>query len=134
LESGILIPEDARSVVVCDVNDDARPDLFVGLNGAHPNLFLNQSKTGKPFSIRLKGSKGNPTAVGARVTVKIPKFKVQTAEVYGGSGYLSQSEAVLYFSAPKDARTAEITIRWPDGSEEKRELELEKTKIEIEKK
>ncbi|MDA7877625.1 FG-GAP-like repeat-containing protein [Akkermansiaceae bacterium] len=134
LESGVLIPEDARSVAVCDVNQDARPDLFVGINSAHPSLFLNQSKTGKPFSIRLKGAKGNPTAIGSRVTVSTPNIHLQSAEVYGGSGYLSQSEPVLYFAAPEAVRTVQITIHWPDGSEEQREIDLTKTKLEIEKK
>lgn len=131
LESGILIPEDARSVVVCDVNNDARPDLFVGLNGAHPSLFTNQSKTGKPFSVRLKGPKGNPTAIGARVTVNAPNMNLQSAEIYGGSGYLSQSEPVLYFAAPELTKNSSITIRWPDGSEEQRDIDLTKNRVEI---
>ena len=134
LKSGILIPDDARSVVVCDINNDARPDLFVGLNGAHPNLFLNQTNTGKPFSIQLKGSKGNPTAIGSRVTVKVSKMKKQSAEVYGGGGYLSQSEPILYFAAPLDAQAAEIMIHWPDGSVENRKVSLAETRITIEKK
>ena len=134
LASGILIPEDARSVVVCDVNHDARPDLFVALNSAHPSLFANESKTGKPFSIRLKGAKGNPTAVGARVTVNTRDINVQSAEIYGGSGYLSQSEPVLYFAAPELAKTVNVTVDWPDGSKEEREVDLTNPKVEIEKK
>lgn len=134
LESGVLVPEDARSVAVCDLNQDARPDLFVGINGAHPSLFLNQATSGKPFSIRLKGLKGNPTAVGSHITVRIPDFPLQSAEIYGGGGYLSQSEPVLYFAAPEAAKTVQVSIRWPDGSEEQREIVLQKASIEIEKK
>ncbi|MGJ8653871.1 MAG: FG-GAP-like repeat-containing protein [Opitutaceae bacterium] len=134
LTSGILIPEDARSVTVCDLNDDARPDLFVGINSSHPRLFHNQSATGRPFSIRLMGTKGNPTAIGARVTFNAPGYNMQSAEIYGGSGYLSQSEPVLYFAAPELANSAHITIRWPDGSEEQRDIDLTHAKIVIEKK
>ena len=134
LESGILIPEDARSVVVCDVNQDARPDLFVGINSGNPSLFVNRSKTGKPISIRLKGAKGNPTAIGARVTFNAPDISVQSAEIYGGSGYLSQSEPVLHFAAPEVGNSARITIRWPDGLKEQREIDLAITSVEIEKK
>lgn len=134
LASGILIPEDARSVAVCDVNDDARPDIFVGLNGAHPGLFINQSTTGCPIAIRLKGAKGNPTAIGALVTFNAAGINAQSAEIYGGSGYLSQSEPVLYFAAPKLANTARITIRWPDGLEEQRDIDLTKSRVEITKK
>lgn len=133
LASGIIIPEDARSVAVCDLNNDARPDLFVGLNSANPGVFLNQSKGGKPFSVRLKGTKGNPTAIGARVTVKAPNMNGQSAEIYGGGGYLSQSEPVLYFAAPESGTSAQITVRWPDGSEEQRDIDLKNTKVEIEK-
>jgi hypothetical protein len=134
LESGILIPEDARSVVVCDVNQDARPDLFVGINSGNPCLYLNQSKTGRPISLRLKGDKGNLTAIGARVTFKVPDISMQSAEIYGGSGYLSQSEPVLHFAAPELAQTGSVTIRWPDGSEEQRNIDLADSRVEIEKK
>ncbi|MGJ8652427.1 MAG: FG-GAP-like repeat-containing protein [Opitutaceae bacterium] len=134
LESGIQIPEDARSVAVCDMNNDARPDLFVGINSANPNLFINQATTGRPFSIRLKGAKGNLTAIGARVTFKAANINMQSAEIYGGSGYLSQSEPVLYFAAPELAQSAQVTIQWPDGSEEQRDIDLTDPVIEIVKK
>ncbi|MEP4078371.1 FG-GAP-like repeat-containing protein [Haloferula sp.] len=134
LASGILIPNDGRSVAVCDVNGDARPDLFVGVNSAHPSLFINRSESGKAFSIRLKGGKGNPTGIGARVTVKAPGFSVQSAEIYGGGGYLSQSEPVLYFAAPESANTVPVTIRWSDGSEEQRDVDLTNSKVVIERK
>jgi enediyne biosynthesis protein E4 len=133
MESGILITGDARSVVICDVNDDARPDLFVGTNSAHPSLLTNQSAKGRPFSIRLKGPKGNPTAIGARVTFTANGIISQTAEIYGGSGYLSQSEPILYFAAPERATTANITVRWPGGLEDQREFDLTNAKIVIEK-
>ncbi|MGJ8697781.1 MAG: FG-GAP-like repeat-containing protein [Verrucomicrobiaceae bacterium] len=133
MESGVLITGDARSVVICDVNDDARPDLFVGTNGAHPSLLTNQSTRGRPISIRLKGSKGNPTAIGARVTFAAEGIHSQTAEIYGGGGYLSQSEPVLYFAAPENAATGSITVSWPDGPEETREVDLANAKIVLEK-
>ena len=132
LESGLLVPEDARSVAVCDVNHDARPDLFIGINDAHPSVFINQAKTGRPFTIRLKGNSGNPTAIGAKVTLVTARIQSQSAEVYGGSGYLSQSEPILYFAAPEGAKLARINIRWPDGTEEKRDVDLKNTRLVIE--
>ncbi|MGJ8644113.1 MAG: ASPIC/UnbV domain-containing protein [Luteolibacter sp.] len=71
--------------------------------------------------------------MGARVTFSAPGINVQSAEIYGGSGYLSQSEPILYFAAPELANTARVNIRWPDGLEEQREIDLTKTRVEIEK-
>jgi hypothetical protein len=39
----------------------------------------------------------------------------RVAEVTAGSGYLSQSPAVLYFSAPEGTAAKSVSVRWPDG-------------------
>ena len=127
LDSGIIVPEDGRSSGICDLNNDARPDLFVGLNNAHPSMFINQSTEGNPLAIRLKGSTANPTAIGSQVTLIVPGMPKQTAEIYGGSGYLSQSEPVLFFAGPIEQphdSKAKLQIRWPNGSESVRDIDL----------
>ena len=41
--------DDTTSVALGDVNGDGRPDLFVGLNGDYPRVYLNNG-TAKPFT------------------------------------------------------------------------------------
>ena len=64
-------------------------------------------------AVRLAGRPGNPTGVGALVTAVDESGWKQTAEVYAGSGYLSQSSSTLFFGTGGGLR--EIRVRWPDG-------------------
>ena len=120
-ESGIAVPGDAKGAGYGDLNGDLHPDLVVGVNSASPALFLNLAKEKNriPLAIQLKSSKrGNPTAIGAKVTVKISEFLTPSAEVLAGTGYLSQNSAVLFFGIPRELKNNAITVdvRWPDGS------------------
>ncbi|MFO1498517.1 MAG: FG-GAP-like repeat-containing protein [Verrucomicrobiota bacterium] len=115
--SGLIVPGDAKSVVFADVDSDGRPDLLVGLNNSSVRVFRNQTDPARHIvAVRLRGTKGNPTAVGARVSLKLNDGSAQSAEVHAGSGYLSQSTATLFFGLDVSKRVTEINIRWPDGT------------------
>lgn len=111
--SGIVVTGDARSLAALDVDGDGRPDLVFGVNGGPVRVFLNRG-AGRTFALRLRGSSGNPRAIGARVSVRCGALPVQTREVHAGGGYLSQQPPLLHLAAGGEP-TAEITIRWPDG-------------------
>ena len=113
--SGLVVDGDATSLTTLDLNGDQRPDFFVGVNNDRPRAFLQtESSRGKIVEVRLEGLRGNPTAVGARVTLRIDGATSQTAEVYAGSGYLSQSPGSLYFGTA-GREVDSIDVRWPDG-------------------
>ncbi|MCH8275275.1 MAG: VCBS repeat-containing protein [Armatimonadetes bacterium] len=115
-ESALVVPEDAKGMAVADINDDGWPDLAVGANSGRLRVFRNRGIAGnKLLKLRLEGRPGNPTAVGAKVTVLSQKGAKQTAEVYAGSGYLSQSTSCLFFGFGKDDRPVEVRVLWPDG-------------------
>ncbi len=124
LESGIAVPGDAMSLGVGDLDGDDRPDLVFGVNQGAPRLFLNRGLRegrGDPLAIALDGPVGNSSAIGAKVQVEIDGLPIQCAEIAAGSGYLSQSEARLYFGWGRPTRdnktgsVARVTIHWPDG-------------------
>jgi hypothetical protein len=115
--SGLVIPGDAKSAGVADFNGDGRPDLLVGVNDSEWLVFTNAISTRPPpLNIRLRGKPGNPTAVGARVTVRMTDGAQQCAEVHAGGGYLSQSTARLYFGREGTRQVQDISVRWPDGT------------------
>lgn len=110
--SGLMVSGDAKSLVRVDLNGDGAQEFIVGVNNAPLEVFQNQvTQSAPPFTVRLSGKAGNPTGVGSRVTVTVDGA-TQTAEVYAGSGYLSQTTAALVFSGVPSL----IEVRWPDGT------------------
>jgi hypothetical protein len=118
-ESGLVVPGDAKSLAAVDVNLDGWDDFVIGVNDEDPKIFINKladRSPNHPLKIRLNGSKGNPTAIGSRITVNAEGLAPQMAEVNAGSGYLSQSSSDLIFAVPKEnQKPVSVTVRWPDG-------------------
>lgn len=115
-QSGLIAPGDAKSLTVTDLNGDGWPDFVVGNNNGPLQTFVHQGDShNRLLQIRLQGPNGNPTAIGSRVTVQIQGGVPQTAEIYAGSGYLSQSSNALYFGVGRSARSGKISVRWPNG-------------------
>ena len=55
-------------------------------------------------------------ATGSRVTVESHGMSNQTAEVYAGGGYLSQSSSTLTFGRGQNNSPYQVTVTWPDGA------------------
>jgi len=127
--SGLVVPGDAKSLTVNDLNGDQRPDFVVGVNNGEVMAFENRSTRGRPFAVRLAGGPGNLTAVGARVSIHLFDGVVQSAEVSAGGGYLSQNGGQLYFGLG-NSQVEYIEVRWPDGSTSKHKA-TEASRIEI---
>lgn len=123
LESGILVPGDAKGLATLDLNNDGRPDLLITQNSGPLVAYENG---GSPiskgaFSVGLNGSTGNPDGIGARISVNYKSGRTETRELYAGSGYLSQSAPRAFFGVPRDDTPSRISIRWPDGKTTERD-------------
>jgi hypothetical protein len=117
-ESGLLVPGDAKALVVLDLDGDGWPDFLVSRNANTTLAFRNHGVPGRhPLRISLLGPPGNPTAVGARITVELADGSAQTSEVYAGSGYYSQSAAAGFFGYADSNPPKRIRVRWPSGME-----------------
>jgi hypothetical protein len=121
IESGIVVPGDGKSLGITDFTGRGRPDLIFGRNNAPPAFFINETETknsGEPLAVTLKGKPGNPTAIGAMVSVQVRGIPKQTAEIHSGSGYLSQSVPTLFFGRGANSKSnpATISVVWPDGT------------------
>ena len=130
-DSGLIVPKDAKSLVVTDLNGDARPDFLIGRNNDTMIAYENHTNAGKIINVTLQGRPKNPNAIGAQVQVKLANGKTQTAEVLGGSGYLSQSSHTLTFGLGEDATPASITVRWPNGTTKDYTTDLDQPKITL---
>jgi hypothetical protein len=115
-ESGLIVPGDAKALAVLDLDQDGWPDFLVTRNNQTTLAFRNRGMAGRHFlRIQLQGANGNPTAVGARLTVELMDGLTQTSEVYAGSGYYSQSTAVGFFGFPDASPPRAVRVRWPSG-------------------
>jgi hypothetical protein len=116
-ESGFLVRGDAKALGVLDLDRDGWPDIAVTRNNDSTLAFRNGGMPDRrSFGVRLQGAVGNPTAIGARITVELVDGSSQTAEVHAGSGYFSQSSATCFFGHPDDTPVRRIVVRWPDGT------------------
>lgn len=130
-KSGVSISGDAASCVQIDLNADGVPDLLTAINNdkavAHENTLADPDRL---LRVRLRGGTGNPNAVGARVTFTDSVGLAQTHHVTAGSGYLSQSTAMLAFGLG-DAAPAHIEVCWPDGTRTIRTLQSAERELEL---
>jgi len=118
LESGWIVPRDAKALVAIDFDQDGWPDFFLTRNNDRPLAFHNGGLPGRhSFAVKLRGAPGNPTAVGARLALTLGDGSTQTSEMVAGSGYFSQSSATVFFGWPDASPPKELKIRWPDGRE-----------------
>ena len=115
-ESGLVVPGDAKALAVADLGGGG-PGFVVTRNAGTVLAFRNTGVTHRsPLRIVLHGGSGNPTAVGARVTLEGADGSRETAEVAAGSGYLSQSSAACFFSYDPAKPPLGIRVRWPSGA------------------
>jgi hypothetical protein len=132
-ESGLIVPGDAKGLAMADMDGNGWLDFIVGTNGGKVHKFLNSGDSQNHiFTIRLQGKSGNPTAVGARVTVNVDGMAKQTSEVYAGGGYLSQSTADLSFGLGRSVKPNSIEIRWPNGKVSRHQPSTSRSRIVIE--
>ncbi len=117
IESGLVVTGDAKGLAVMDLDEDGWPDFVVTRNNSTSLAFRNQGVMGRhSLRIQLRGPAGNPTAIGARVTLELADGTMQTAEVYAGSGYFSQSTGACFFGYLPANPPRQIRVRWPSGA------------------
>ena len=118
-ESGLVVPGDAKGLATMDFNIDGWVDFVVTNNNAHPQVFLNNyaaQTSNTAVTVSLVGSLGNRKGIGARVTLVSTSGQRQTAEVYAGGSYLSQSSSQLHFGSTEADPADQVEVRWPDGT------------------
>ena len=111
-ESGIVCHGEQRGVAVADYDQDGRIDLVVGQNSA-PTCLYHSLKAKPGIRVRLKGTAGNPQAIGAQLRWKTPSANNPVHEIHAGGGYLSQDSAIQIMPEPQYPATLEIL--WPGG-------------------
>jgi Flp pilus assembly protein TadD/peroxiredoxin len=108
--------EDARSFALADLDHDGRQEVVLKNRNAPQLRLLKSVAEDLPPSIafRLRGTKSNPDAIGAAVTVETGAGR-QTRTVQAGSGFLAQHSKEVFFGLGKSKGPVNVSIRWPSG-------------------
>ena len=122
-ESGLLVAGDAASLTQADLNGDGLLDFVVARNNGPVSVFESKQSSERNLSIRLQGSKGNKSAIGARVRLVFKSGKTSLLEASAGGGYLSQSTSDLHFGVPDGEVPSKVLVFWPNGRQSEHQLE-----------
>jgi hypothetical protein len=107
-------PRPARGLAIGDLDGDGRPEVVIVNMNAAPSVLRNEVAGGNFLNVKLRGTKSNRSAIGARVTVRAGGA-TQTEDLTSGASYYSSHEPSLHFGLGRTPRIDAIEVRWPSG-------------------
>jgi hypothetical protein len=113
-QSGLVVPDDAKSLVLADTNQDGVDDFVVGVNNGATRVFERYRSEQPGVRLELRGRAGNSLAAGARVEIQLANQETHVFEIHCGHGYLSQSAGRIEL-ATKGVALEKVVVHWPDG-------------------
>jgi hypothetical protein len=119
---GIKTPSFSNGAAYGDLDNDGDLDYVVNNINDKSFLFKNLTSDKKEGTnrnwvrIRLKGEKGNPLGLGAKVNLYFEKGNKIYSDHSVYRGYLSSVEPVLHFGLGNNDKVDSITVEWPGGT------------------
>jgi len=110
--SGIRVYGEQRGAALGDYDEDGRVDLVVTQNGAETKLFHNVGAV-PGLRVKLKGTAGNPLAIGAVLRLQFKTHQGPARELHAGSGYWSEDSLTHVLGTPEPPES--LSVRWPGG-------------------
>jgi hypothetical protein len=112
-------PHVGRALWTIDVNRDHRTDLAVTHQTEPVALLVNRTRdSGAWVELELRGRRCARDAIGTRIHVHSGQ-QHRIAAVTAGDGYLCSNERVIRIGIGQAAKTADFTVIWPDGTEQR---------------
>ncbi|MFH0980511.1 MAG: CRTAC1 family protein [Planctomycetota bacterium] len=103
-----------RGAAWADFDNDGDVDILVMNVNSSPRLLRNDGGNRNHWLIVApKRAGAKVVALGARVTATVGKMRM-IQEVYGATGYLSQSDTRVHFGLGTATQVDKLQIRWPD--------------------
>ncbi|MFN0244405.1 MAG: CRTAC1 family protein [Planctomycetota bacterium] len=109
---------DGRAVTVADLFNRGALDVVVANQKGPLLVYRNEVAPDRHWlQLRLRGSGGNTSAIGALVTLHYAGER-QAQSVEGSSGFCSQKDRRLHFGLGAHAAVDRVHVRWPSGREQ----------------
>ena len=113
---GFALVKISRALAAADIDNDGDLDLLIVNNGDSVDLLRNEGgSAANALLVRLVGTTGNRSAVGARLRLT-GGGTTQVREVKAGSSYLAQHDSRVHFGLATATRAERLEIRWPGGA------------------
>jgi hypothetical protein len=112
-----------HGVNFADLFGDGRLSLIIADGGAYPGdlqstfVYYPKELPGNYLNVRLRGTKSNRDAIGARVTLRTGQTQ-QVREVFAGTGFGSLPYE-QHFGLGELNSVDAIEIRWPSGFQQR---------------
>lgn len=107
----------ARGAAVADLDNDGDPDIVIAACNGPAVLLQNDGGNSNAWiGFRLRGTKSNRDAIGAKLTLVRQNGSVLRLMVSTAGGYQSAQDGRVYFGLDSDERIRELRIAWPSGT------------------
>src|SRR5690606_7862913 len=105
----------SHGMALGDLDGDGDADVVVNHLNAPAGVYRNETGAAR-VAVRLEGAAMNTAEIGARVTL-IAGSMAQSQEILAGGRYVSSDAPERAFAWPPGARSGELRVSWPDGTE-----------------
>jgi enediyne biosynthesis protein E4 len=111
----LLERHSSRGAAFGDLDNDGAVEVAINNQNEAPSLLKQSANPPAHWIIlKLKGTRSNRSAIGARVKL-VANGRPQYGEVRSGGSYLSQNDLRLHFGLGTATRIERIEVSWPSG-------------------